>query len=468
MKAAMIQVGELVQNRFRVKEQIGQGGFAQVFLVDDGGTLKILKILNLDNFPNVTNQQKAIALFQQEAAVLQKLNHSGIPKVEHPGYFIWENETGQQLHCFVMEFIAGQDLQRWLEEDTQPLREIVAIDWLRQLVAIVEQLHQQNYFHRDIKPSNIILKPNGEVVLIDFGSVRETSNTYLATLAEDREVTRLFTQGYAPLEQINGKSVPQSDFYALGRTFVHLLTRTHPTQIPDSDVTGDLTWRDQAEVSQQLAELLDWLMGFLPRERPQTIEDIWQKLAALQSDSVNAPISNKYLLGSSDRPQQRNILLYLKPSILKIGSILGLVALISVSIWRWAAPQLALELSDAGEKLYQNGKIDQAKSYFIWATRLDSNLSVAYYNWGSACEEQKDFTCAREKYQIALRGGFLRAFNNMGRLYIISGQGCEAAKPLLSEGLRLVKDDDKLKAALLRNLNRCHTQQANKIFAAKP
>lgn len=115
---------------------------------------------------------------------------------------------------------------------------------------------------------------------------------------------------------------------------------------------------------------------------------------------------------------------------------------------------LAIALNDKGRENYFAGQLGTAQLYFDWAVRLNYDYAAAHYNLGVLCEERGDFSGARDKYQIALQGGFAKAFNNMGRLYILDKK-CETAVPLLKEGLRLAKDDKELKAALIKNLGKC-------------
>jgi len=106
-------------------------GFGTIYEVDDGGKLKILKVLH-------NHHPKAIELFQQEAEVLKQLKHPGIPCVETDGYFQFRvnNQTGNGavLHCLVMEKIEGMNLEEWLRaRKLQPITERAAIRWLKQL-----------------------------------------------------------------------------------------------------------------------------------------------------------------------------------------------------------------------------------------------------------------------------------------------------------------------------------------------
>jgi WD40 repeat protein len=333
----MIQLGLILQNRYRVVQQLGAGGFAETFEVNDRDTPKVLKVLDLDNFSSPGKKQKALSLFQREAHVLMRLNHPGIPRVEGDGYFTWSDGIITR-HCLVMEKIEGRNLQKWLQQNgNHPITQTQAIDWLKQLVVILDKLHEQQYFHRDIKPENIMLKPDGQLVLIDFGAVREVTNTYLIKIG-DEEVTGLYTPGYAPLEQMNGKAVPQSDFYALGRTFVHLLTGKHPHQLPEDD--GDLIWRDCAtQVSEPLADLIDELMAFLPKQRPENSQMILQRLAELELNgatelSVVLPTKLKGIGSLNTRSR------WLKPSPKIRNALIGLAITVVATVTVLNFPKL--------------------------------------------------------------------------------------------------------------------------------
>ena len=252
----------LLNDRYRVVQPLSMGGFGQTFEVDDQGILKVLKVLNPARFSDPRSKQKVISLFQREAEVLSELHHSGIPKVEPDGYFpFWPKDSQEPLLCLVMEKIDGSTLQQWQENrGNQPITLVQALSWLKQLADILEQVHQKQYFHRDIKPSNIMLRPNGQLALIDFGAVRELTQTYL----HQQHVTGtvIGTPGYTPPEQMQGRAVPQSDFFALGRTFVQLLTGRHPLDLHEDPKTGKLIWRNSVpHISKSWSDFIDKLLG---------------------------------------------------------------------------------------------------------------------------------------------------------------------------------------------------------------
>ena len=269
----------LLEGCYRVIRPLGGGGFANTYEVDDSGTAKVLKVL-------FNTHPKAVELFQKEAAVLSILQHPGIPKVDSDGgYFTYLPRNSQgPLHCLVMEKIEGMDLAEYLaERKHQPISERAAVRWLKQLAEILHQVHQQQYFHRDIKPANIMLRPNGQLVLIDFGTAREVTQTFINKVA-GQQVTGIISAGYTPREQMNGKAVPQSDFFALGRTFVYLLTGKSPDSFSEDSRNGELIWRDHAAgISDKLVEFIDYLMAPFPGNRPQDTQKILDKLAEFET-----------------------------------------------------------------------------------------------------------------------------------------------------------------------------------------
>ncbi|MEG4046531.1 serine/threonine-protein kinase [Microcoleus sp. Pol17_C1] len=286
-KSVCIHCGSelLLQGRYRLVAPLGGGGFGRTFEVDDNGARRVLKVL-------LKEHPKAVELFKQEADVLVRLRHPGIPKVDRDGYFTFTPaHSTESFHCLVMEKIAGANLQDWLKHRGRPISQEQAVNWLKQLSEILDQVHRLNYFHRDIKPHNIMCKPNGQLVLIDFGTAREVSATYFAKVGQGQNVTGIVSPGYTPPEQTNGKAVPQSDFFALGRTFVYLLTGKPPTAFPENPRTGRLMWRKGApQVSDAVANVIDYLMAPFPGNRPQSPQMVLQCLEEINLDGAESQL----------------------------------------------------------------------------------------------------------------------------------------------------------------------------------
>ena len=243
---------------------------------------KVIKIL-------LTDFNKAISLFQQEARILAQINHAGIPKLANDGYFSWQSQ-GKNYHCLVINKILGIDLEEWFKQrNNQLVSELQAKEWLKQILDILAELHGAGYFHRDIKPANLILQPNGKLALIDFGAARKVSATYLGKVGVDRGVTSIGTPGYIAPEQIDGAALPQSDFFSLGRTLIHLLTGKHPQELPKNPDTGEIVWRDLLSISPSFADLLDLMVNPLPGKRPINIAAIINAVNHA-SDSTNSSL----------------------------------------------------------------------------------------------------------------------------------------------------------------------------------
>ena len=127
-----------------------------------------------------------------------------------------------------------------------------------------------------------MLRANGYLALIDFGTVREVTQSYLQKMAAG-EITGVVTQGYTPMEQMRGKAVLQSDFYALGGTMIYLLTAKNPTNFYDP-LEEKLVWHHAVpDITPEFANLIDRMMAFSPQKRPANSRTIFQELLRMDS-----------------------------------------------------------------------------------------------------------------------------------------------------------------------------------------
>jgi len=337
----------LIENRYRLilpLRPLSEGGQAEVFEVEDlgveaakGQRNKVLKVLEKNN-------ETLVRLFKQEAKILNELNHPGIPKIQlGDSYFtVSLPRTSKLLHCLVMEKIEGENLQEWVKEN-KPVSQEQALNWLKQLVKILDYLHQHQYFHRDIKPSNIMLRPNGQLVLIDFGTVREMTQTYLVKIGSNREITGVYSAGYTPVEVIQGKAGPQSDFYALGRTFVYLLTGKSPLDLPEE--SEQLNWRESApQVSPILADWIDYLMAPSPTQRPPNTSFILNCLEGKTIETLQStptpPIENLPLHPiEPPSPPTTRLLIILNFALFSIVLVSGLLWFQRQQENQWQVPR---------------------------------------------------------------------------------------------------------------------------------
>ena len=320
----------LYKRRFQILEKISKPNHNpewEVFRVEDhrgDGQPKVLKTLT-------SNESEFTARFKREIDILKNSKNSGIPAYVIDFYIPGEKNR-PELHCLVMESIDGVDLEEWIETNGKLTDEQTALIWLNKITIILAYIHSKKHFHRDIKPSNIMLKTSGELALIDFGIVRQITSTVNQRGAS----THAYTPIYAAPEQIIGKAVPQSDFYALGKTFVHLLTGQRPTQ-SELDLSN---WEYETDFpTSGLIPLINWLLEADLQQRPQTPAKMLEAINYLSTRKVDSdfPSSAETTSFIERIKQPRATEITIKPKfLLKIAVPVAILsAVIGVLIYRY-------------------------------------------------------------------------------------------------------------------------------------
>ncbi|MBD2565860.1 MULTISPECIES: serine/threonine-protein kinase [Nostoc] len=361
-------------------------GFSKVYEAYEQDTPKILKILKED----LSSDAKAVELFQQEVTVLRQLKHPGIPKED--SYFQYQTRNGLVLHCIAMEKIDGYNLEEWLKQQQQnyPISQEQALAWLKQLVEILDLVHGQQYLHRDIKPSNIMIRSPlgkgwGDLVLIDFGTATEIDRTYPDKLNNSDGMTALMSSGYSAPEQMNAQAVPQSDFFALGRTFVFLLTGYHPLDMYDVQ-QNLLHWQNHAiHISPLLLNLIDWLTAPDIEKRPANTQEILQRLEEIETQLTETTAENITLLDdckieqlpalitkTSLSPQKQTEEVPLLAFFVALLVILGLLSIVALAT---RTSKFSVR-QNYGQSPQKKGNID----YFPYQEGRDSQGKVAEFN----------------------------------------------------------------------------------------
>lgn len=358
---------------------------------DPPGTHKIFKILNTCN-------PKLAQLAKREAYALMALyQYPNTPKVHIHDYFEYKDEHfSDTLICTAIEKIEGIDLKAWLAEHGRATTEQLK-DWLRQLCEILKVVHEKEYFHRDIKPSNIMIRPDGRLVLIDFGTVRNVSKTYIAKLVGpdnkspfqgDTDVTMVRTFGYSPPEQLYGKALPQSDFFALGRTLIHLATGIHPNDLPEEE--DRVTWRDQAEdIDPDLADLIDRLCDPAPTHRPRNTDEI---LADLAHPPHKVTLNKR--------------LNFIRPSLIFMGIGMGIATIVTWGVMNTSQstePSKNIDYLNKGLAELRVENFSAAQTSLTEAIRLNPNSEEAHYYLAFTCAENRNYDCAFKHYQKAIQ-----------------------------------------------------------------
>jgi serine/threonine protein kinase len=215
--------GTTIHGRYRIDRLLAMGGFGAVYLGQDvkAGDRPVA----IKDMICADPQEFSIRLnfFRREAEILRSLDKIAIvPRV----YDLIEQ--GQTAHL-VMEFIKGQDLLKLMEgNNNQPFPLNQVVEWGKSICDVLTHMHTQSppLVHRDLKPDNLmLLEDRRSIKMIDFGTARDLGRTREQMKAAK---TRVYTEGYAPPEQIVGKPEPRSDLYALAATLYHLATGKPP------------------------------------------------------------------------------------------------------------------------------------------------------------------------------------------------------------------------------------------------
>ncbi len=292
---------QILGERYQIQRQLSDRPGRQTYLALDLQTqiLVVLKLIYLSD----TLGWDDFKFFEREVQVLQAVSHRAIP--QYLDSFDLKPEKGLAL---VQTYIEARSLAEYLQAGrsfTQAEVEQIAKDLLEVLI----YLHERHppIIHRDLKPSNILLGSRsgnhpGQVYLVDFGSVRTSVQT-------SSSMTIVGTFGYMPFEQFQGQATPVSDLYSLGMTLIHLVTGTHPADLPQDDF--QVEYKALSHVHPIFASWLQWLTQRNPKRRPQSAQIALQALTAISSTPSTSVVgewkwnSNNWICQSPRRTLQK-------------------------------------------------------------------------------------------------------------------------------------------------------------------
>ncbi len=212
----MTEIGTIIDGKYEILREIGRGGMSIVYLAMDTHLNKQWAVKEIRKKGNGKNDEIVVNSLLAEANMMKRLDHPSLPRI------VDIIDNGYTIYV-VMDYIEGESLDKILNEyGAQPEELVVA--WAKQLCDALGYLHSQKppIVYRDMKPANVMLKPEGNIKIIDFGIAREYKEQNLA------DTTVLGTKGYAPPEQYSGQTDARSDIFALGMTMHHLLTGVDP------------------------------------------------------------------------------------------------------------------------------------------------------------------------------------------------------------------------------------------------
>lgn len=274
-----LQVGAVLQGRYRIESELGRGGFGAVYQTWDTNLSRRCAVKeNLNTSPEAQRQ------FAREATVLANLTHQNLPRVTD--HFTLPGQ-GQYL---VMDFVEGDDLAS-LQRRRGAIPLAQALEWVLQVADALDYLHKRQppVVHRDIKPANIRITPGGRAMLVDFGLVK-IFDPHLKTTIGARAVT----PGFAPPEQYGrGITDARTDIYALGATLYALITGKNPMESVQRYSGGRMPLAHEVnpQIPAQIGSAIERAMALEPAQRFQDVAAFRQ---ALLGANVQSPVQPVY------------------------------------------------------------------------------------------------------------------------------------------------------------------------------
>lgn len=216
-----IREGKLIAGKYKVIQKVGTGCLTEVYLAENVATGKqwAIKVISMSSGNKEAYGQYS-KLLSTELMILNKLKHVNIPAIADV------IQDGRVL-VVIMEYCDGSSLGQIINSNG-PVCEDQVIEWAKQMCGVVDYLQSQKpmIIHNDIKPDNILLKQNGQIVLIDFGAAQEY------TEGQTEIPMILGTPGYTAPELLRGKNDSRSDIFSVGATLYYLATGQSPAQPP--------------------------------------------------------------------------------------------------------------------------------------------------------------------------------------------------------------------------------------------
>lgn len=349
----MTEIGSVIDGKYEILKEIGRGGMSIVYLAMDKRLNKQWAVKEIRKKGSGKNDEIVVNSLLAEANMMKKLDHPSLPRI------VDIIDNGITIYV-VMDYIEGESLDKILNEYGAQPEELV-VNWAKQLCDALSYLHSQkpSIIYRDMKPANVMLKPEGNIKIIDFGIAREYKEQNLA------DTTVLGTKGYAPPEQYSGQTDPRSDIFALGMTMHHLLTGVDPRN-------GE----PYAPVRQWNPELSEGIEIIIDRCVEPAAENRYQSCADLLYDPEHPELITK---GFKQKQRRKLISFIAAISMSVIMAIAGLTLNLTAT---------SLNTQDYEANI---GKSDPANYYTaidIYPERIEAyNLLIEYYKDHEATED---------------------------------------------------------------------------------
>lgn len=351
----MLEIGSVIDGKYKILNVVGKGGMSVVYLAmneraNKQWAIKEVRKDGMQSFEVV--KQNLVA----ETDLLKKLNHPHLPS-------IIDVIDCDDTFLIVMDYIEGNPLSKALETSGAQNQDDV-IEWAKQLCDVLGYLHSRKppIIYRDMKPSNVMLKPDGNVMLIDFGTAREFKYSSVA------DTTCLGTQGYAAPEQFggHGQTDARTDIYCLGATMYHLVTGHNPAT-PPYEMYPIRQWNPM--LSSGLEEIILKCTQRNPEDRYQSCAELLYALDHYK----DLDIENK-------KVQSFKWKTFLASFIMTIVILVGTIGF---------SAGLTVQTSSTYESYIANGDSavsqDAAEKYYLDAINVDPANPLAYQKLLERC-----------------------------------------------------------------------------------
>lgn len=264
-----LEVGQVLKNStLKVMSHLASGGLSAIYLCQqDGRKLVVLKEATVPDSGSESVKEKAKELFDREAALLMKLNNPGIVHV-----LDCFSENGRNY--LLLDYVNGTDLRQLVKQNGAQ-SEASVLDWAIQIATSLKYLHEreQPIIHRDLTPDNLVLRNDGQVIIVDFGAANEFIGNATGTFVGKHSFI-------AP-EQFRGKATTHSDIYAFGCTLYFLLTGQEPEALSQSNPKEHVP-----TISDELSELVQLCTQLEVVDRYQSIAQILPVLRRLAAQTT--------------------------------------------------------------------------------------------------------------------------------------------------------------------------------------
>jgi serine/threonine protein kinase len=301
---------QVVGGQYRIIGLLGTGNFGETYLAEDLRAKNRKCVIKRLIFPShdPVALHKAKELFDREAGVLFDLSNPR-KNSQIPQFFAYFDDN--QEFYLVEEWIDGHTLYEELQQNGN-LSEDDCINLLVDVLEILVFIHNEGIIHRDIKPANLMRRnQDGKIVLIDFGAVKEvvatsTTNQTQPNQTKPYKPTIIYTEGYAPLEQRQGKPEKNSDIYALGMTVLEMFTGLELENIKDSN-TGEIIWPSNLKVRPELVKILEKMVDDDSQNRYQSAEVVLSAIKKLKKTWILAPINNSSSIQTTNHTSKHSL-----------------------------------------------------------------------------------------------------------------------------------------------------------------